>query len=271
MQRFRGTAIFVSGTEISNSFQLPRVTVNNPVPGFSAWPTATAAALGASPPATPQDSAFETLIAGLLAKIAASSVGAVLLGSIPASYPVLITRATVSDIKRIGQCNADTDKSSDTLAFNGIAVRGHVRIAFPDNWLDDCHSGPATEPHQVLSHELSHGYEMATHGGTSNPRKITRGFKGYDNPRFSLGSAFGEMTEFQAILITNMLISETSDILRFHHTRHSRLPSEIANSEAYYATFKEEIAEVVKNNRVLALTLSALTSPKFNPLRVYFD
>ncbi len=271
MQRFRGTAILVSGTDISDSFKLPRVTVNNPVPGFAAWPTVNAPALQGGPSAAPGDSAFETFMMGLLAKIAASSVGSMLLGFIPGSYPVLITRATSNDIKRIGQCNAETGKSSDTFSVNGVAVRGHVRIAFPDNWLDECRSGPATEPHQVLTHELSHGCEMATHGGTANKRKLTRKFGIYDNPRFSLARAFDEMTEFQAILVTNMLVSETSDSLRFHHDHHARLPLELTNSDTYFATFKDEITEVVDNNRPFTLLLSALTSPKFNPLKVYFD
>jgi hypothetical protein len=271
MQRFRGTAILVSGNDISDSFQLPRVTVNNPVPGFAAWPTVRAAAPQGGPSAAPGDSAFETLMMGLLATIGTSSVGRVLLGFISGSYPVLITRATSSDIQRIGQCNAETGRSSDTLSIEGFAVRGHVKIAFPDNWLDECRSGPATEPHQVLTHELSHACEMSTHGGAVNKRKITRKFGIYDNPRFSLARAFDEMTEFQAVLVTNMLISETSDNLRFHHDRHARLPKEIANSDAYFETFKEEITEVVDNNRPFALLLSALTSPKFNPLSVYFN
>jgi hypothetical protein len=187
-----------------------------------------------------------------------------LLSAIPGNYPTLISIMTDRQIKENGECNAVTDRSADTFTHGGVAYYGHVAISFPVAWSGDCANGPARLGHEVLCHELSHARECAFHGGLTDHSKLTGRLEGFD-----IGAAFGEMTEFQAILVTNMLVSETWGRLRFHHNGHALLTSELATSDAYSKAFAPLIARLIARDRSFMFNLASLSSPQFNPLRSY--
>jgi hypothetical protein len=108
------------------------------------------------------DAIYKTRLVDLLDRITQQAVGRLVLSLLPISYPVLITKMTAADIRRLGDCNAETGAFAETISLYGTAYRGHVRIIFTPNFTPDCSTtGPAARPHETLFHELVHAYDMA--------------------------------------------------------------------------------------------------------------
>ncbi len=218
MQQFRNLPILVSSSDVQDSNRLPRP--QPVIPRWGVFPPSADAISGSIRPT--DDTLYETSVMRILDEITERAAGRLLLSLLPTRYPVLIRKMTEKDIKRLGECNAET-RFAQELVFSGYVVRGYVDIAFTPNASFSCVGrGPGTQPHVVLFHELVHAYENATHG-----RHVEFPITG------EVGKYFQNTAEFSSILVTNMYISETSPELRFHHMGHARLPAEYATSSGY--------------------------------------
>jgi len=258
MRQFRNTTVFINATDVASA-SLPQSTLATP------WyvPPPQVDAISGVGRIPSDDSLFEDRVESYLDRIASYQVGQVLFTSLPTSFPVVISRMTDADKKRLGETNAETSTSADTLFINRIGYNGHIKIIFPDPL--DYDGGPATSPHEKLMHELTHAFDMGTHGGYADDRKMTGKVVGYNVPEL-----FDDFAEFFAILITNIMISEYGTQLRLHHHGHAVIPSSIGDSKSYYKAFEKPIEGLWDRNRIFMYRLANLKMPKFNPLSYHF-
>jgi Effector protein len=269
MRQFSNTTVFINATDVASA-SLPRSTLTTPwyVPPPTPIAPPDAVRVGRVDAVSGagriwSDAAeFENHIESYLETIAGSETGQALLTSLPSSMPVVISKMTDVDKKRIGEFNAETGVSNDTLRFMQTVWNGHVKIIFPDPPGPD--RGPATKPHEILMHELTHGLDMSTHG-YGDERKMTGKVAGYNIPEL-----FDGLGDFFAILMTNIMISEYGTKLRLHHRGHASIPSSLQDPKAYYTAFEKAIESLWAKNRTFMYKVSNLRKPKFNPLIHHF-
>jgi hypothetical protein len=255
MLQFRDRPIFVTDTSIPYGAQLPGSALAAPF---------------YVPPARPGvgGTAYENSVIDVLNRIERQAVGHLLLSLIPVYYPVLIVKMTDEIANALGTstCNAATIMSRDTIPLpSGKALRGYSKMAYTPNDSQECRRGPGTRPDEALFHELVHAYHRAMHGGLNPFYSITGTISGNDL------SDFGNLDEFQSILVANMYISEYSSALRRDHKSSATLPPELSTSRAYCDAYRPSIKLLAQRQRRLMNLLSFLTEPRFNPLREYFS
>jgi hypothetical protein len=268
MRQFRNTTVFINATDVPTaSLPLSTLTtpryVNPPIdPPSWALRFGTVDAVSGVGRILFDAEEFEDHIESYLDTIASTEVGYVLLTFLPSSIPIVISKMTDADKKRLGEFNAETDRSNDTFTFKQRAFYGHVKIIFPEP--PGPESGPATKAHEILMHELTHGLDVATHGD-SDKRMLTGNVAGYNIP-----ALFDGLGDFFAILITNIMISEYGTQLRLHHQGHAAIPSLIRDPKAYYSAFEKAIELLWASNPAFMYSVSNLRRPKFNPLIYHF-
>jgi hypothetical protein len=110
MLQFRNLPIFVSSPDIPDSGRLPRT---KPVIPGGVYP-----GVGNYYPdeILGDDAIYETRLIDLLDRITQQEVGRLVLSLLPTNYPVLITKMTAADIRRLGDCNGETGASADTIS-----------------------------------------------------------------------------------------------------------------------------------------------------------
>ena len=112
--------------------------------------------------------------------------------------------------------------------------------------------GPGGAPDEVLLHELVHAMRFVR-GQASRCR--------FDTPK---GYA-GDYEEFVAVVLANVYISETNRTLRRDHDAYVPLPAGLSTSQAFYAQYRGQLANLKGEHPQLYNALKQATGIRFNP------